>query len=445
MPTVGVGFLSSLIGLYLFKYSTDVLLIAPAAIGLIFAAARIWDAVSDPLAGYLSDRTRSRLGRRRPWMLASALPIIVVPVLVWSPPTLLQGAELVAWMAVGILIYETVLTAFMVPHAALGAELSMAHHERTRIFAFRHVASSIGFLACTGAIYLLTTAEDKRGTAFLLAAVGGGIAAVLVLYGVVRLRERSEHQGRGSTAPFRAFADVWRNPHARLLLVVFLIESLGIATLGVLAPYFMQYIVGAEWLYSVMLLFHFMPTVLIVPVGLALSRRIGKKNLWAISMSISAVSFGALFFTGPGDIVWICFCVTGTGIGTGLGAIVGPSVQADVIDYDEYVTGERKEGAYFATWNFVRKAASGITGALAGFTLQFIGFEPNVEQTDTAKLTIRVLYAVFPCVSMIIGVSLFMRFRLTSEEHERIRAELDARHAAEGSSALVGPTGSTRD
>ncbi len=431
LPAVGVGFVSWMISLYLFKFSTDTLLIAPAAMGVIFALARIWDAVSDPLAGYLSDGTRSRLGRRRPWMLASALPIAIVPIMIWSPPEFVQGAALVAWMAVGILVYETVATAFLVPHAALGAELSMAHHERTRIFAYRHLTWSLGFLLCTGAVYLLTTAEDKRSTAFLTAAIGGAIAALFILYGVARLRERPDHQGRGSPRPFRAFADVWRNTHARLLLVVFLIESLGTATLGVLAPYFAQYVVGAESLYTLVLLSHFLPTVLVVPIAPPLSRRFGKKNLWAVAMTIQGSSFAALFLTGPGDVIWLCACSASAGIGTGIGAIVGPSIQADVIDYDEYTTGERKEGAYFAIWNFVRKAAGGITGALTGFALQFTGFEPNVEQTETVKLTIRLLFSVFPAAAFVIGISLFLRFRLTGQEHERIRAELDARGPAE--------------
>ncbi len=430
-PTAGAAFVSFLLGLYLFKFSTDVLLIAPAAMGLIFALARIWDAVSDPMAGYLSDRTQTRLGRRRPWLLASALPIAVVPVMVWSPPAFLEGASLIAWMTVGILAYETVLTIFFVPHAALGAELSMDHHERTRVFAFRHVAWSIGFLACVGAVHLLITSEDKRATAVLLASAGGGVSALFILYGVVRLREHPEHLGRGGERPFRAFADVLRNPHARLLVFVFLIESLGTATLGIMSPYFFQYVLQAEWAYAPHLLFHFVPTLLVIPVGVALSRRFGKKKLWAISMAISGLAYLSVFLAGPGDVAYVFVCVAFTGIGSGIGAIVGPSIQADLIDYDEYTTGERKEGAYFAVWNFVRKAAGGITGGLAGVALQYVGFAPNLEQTEATQLTIRVLYSVLPGVSMIVGVAIFsLRFRLTEGEHQRIRAELDARAEA---------------
>lgn len=432
-PTAGVSFVSFMFTLYIFKFSTDVLLIAPAIMGTIYAVARIWDGISDPLAGYFSDRTKTKYGRRRPWLFASALPMAIVPVLVWSPPMFLDHTGLIVWMTVGVLAYETMLTIFYVPHYALGAELSMDHHERTKVFAFRQVAWSIGFFACIGAVYLLGVAEDKRSMAFMLSLVGGTVAALLIFGGALQLREDDTHVGRGSANPYKAFADVIRNRHARMLLIVFLIESLGTATLGIMAPYYMEYVIKAESGYTLLLLFHFIPTLMIIPVGVVLSKHFGKKNLWAVSMVFSAVSYAAMGFAGAGDLNFVLFCVMGTGIATGIGSVVGPSVQADVIDYDEVLTGERKEGAYFAVWNFIRKTASSITAFIAGFAMQFSGFVPNVEQTEWTQLVIVLLYAGLPAASMIIGVALFQfGFGLDEEEHERIRSELDARAAVVG-------------
>ncbi|MDG2002229.1 MAG: glycoside-pentoside-hexuronide (GPH):cation symporter [Novosphingobium sp.] len=431
VPTAGASFIAFLLTLYIFKYATDVLLIAPAAMGLIFAVARIWDAISDPLVGYLSDRTQTRFGRRRPWLFGAVIPFALVPVMMWSPPEHLDGLWLIVWMTVAILAYETVLTIFFVPHLALGGELSMDRHERTRVFAFRQVAWSLGFFACVGAVYLLTTAEDKRAMAFILSGVGGLGAAGLILFGAIRLREHASHIGRGAASPLSAFKDVMSNPPARMLIFVFLIENLGIATLGIMAPYFMQYVIKAESAYSLMLLFHFVPSLLMIPVGVMLARRYGKRLVWGISMVISGISYGASIFAGEGDVVWVMFWVTGTGIAVGVASVVGPSLQADVIDYDEHRTGERKEGAYFALWNFVRKAATGITGALAGFALQMTGFEPNMEQTEGTLLSIRFLYAGVPAIAMLLGATLyFTRFRFDEADHLRIRAELNERNKA---------------
>ena len=109
------------------------------------------------------------------------------------------------------------------------------------------------------------------------------------------------------------------------------------------------------------------------------------------------------------------------------GAMMGPSIEADVIDYDEYESGQRKEGAYFAAWNFVFKSATGVTLMLTGFVLQHAGFVPNAEQTETARFWIRALYSLFPFVCYVLGALLFSRISLGEEEHRRIRAELDAR------------------
>ena len=123
-PGIGAGYMYLLIGLFVMKFSTDVLLIAPAAMGLIFSASRIWDAISDPLAGYLSDRTKSRLGRRRSWLLASILPITGTFIMVFAPPQSFEGGWLTAWMAVAIIGFYSAMTVFFVPHLSLGAELS---------------------------------------------------------------------------------------------------------------------------------------------------------------------------------------------------------------------------------------------------------------------------------------------------------------------------------
>lgn len=431
VPTAGASYISFLLTLYIFKYATDVLLIAPAAMGLMFAAARIWDAISDPMVGYLSDRTNTRFGRRRPWLFAAVPAFALVPVMVWSPPGFLGDTALLVWMVVGLLLYETVLTIFFIPHLALGGELSMDRHERTRVFAFRQVPWSLGFFATVGAVHLLTTAEDKREMAFWVAGLGGLAAAALIAFGAVRLREHASHIGRGASSPFAAFRDVMRNPHARMLLLVFLIESLGMATLGIIAPYFMQYVVKAESAYSLMLLFHFVPSLLVIPLGVILARRFGKKRVWGAAMVVQGVAYGMNYWAGEGDVAWVLFWVTGTGLGVGIAAVIGPSLQADVVDYDEYVTGERKEGAYFALWNFVRKAANGITGLLTGVALQLSGFVPNAEQSEVTLQWLSFLYAGVPGIAMLIGTALFLtRFRFDAADHERIRAELDGRGEA---------------
>ena len=174
-PLVGAYFAMVLFIAYITKYATDVLLIAPAAVGAVFMLGRLWDAVSDPIVGYWSDRTKLGFGRRRPWMLGSALPIAVFFFMVWNPPTQLQGLPLVLWLGVAIFGLNGALTMFFVPHLALGAELSDDTHVRTRVFAVRQWVATIGTtLALVLGISALAGSDDPRATAFWLS-VGIGV------------------------------------------------------------------------------------------------------------------------------------------------------------------------------------------------------------------------------------------------------------------------------
>jgi GPH family glycoside/pentoside/hexuronide:cation symporter len=427
LPSLFVSFTFMLVLVYLMKYATDVLLISPVVMGMLFGLSRISDAVLDPLAGYLSDRTDSRLGRRRSWLLVSALPLGATFVMLWSPPAGLDGVALATWMGAAIFAYHVATTLFSIPHEALGAELTTNYHDRTRIFGIRHIVGTLGSLLALGGMWLLMEAADPRRTAFLLTLAIGVAFALSTLLAVARLREPAEHQGRGGRNPWRAFADVWRNPHARLLFLVFGIETFGTAILSVMIAYVMKYVFDLAQYTTAFMLLYFVPAILFVPVWIRLSRRFGKRNLWIFSMSMLTLAFGGLAFVRAGDAWLVCALGVIAGVGGGCGAVVGPSIQADVIDFDERATGERKEGTYFAVWAFVRKSAFGLATMLTGLLLGVIGYEPNAEQSEATKLGMRTLFGIVPGLCYLVGTICFLRFRLDEAAHLAIRRELDAR------------------
>tara|TARA_B100000131_G_C18087187_1_gene600677 strand:- start:386 stop:1783 length:1398 start_codon:yes stop_codon:yes gene_type:complete len=429
IPTVGVGFMFFIVSLYLMKFSTDVLLISPAVMGLIFGISRIWDAVTDPLAGYLSDRTTLKAGRRRPWMLASVPFICGAFYVMWNPALGLSSTYNAVWMGIAVLLFFTSMTAFVVPHTSLGAELSTNYHERTKIFGLRHMLWNSGSLLALIAMHQLIVRADVRQTAFFISIVAALVTAALIIWMFLAVKERPEFQGRGEPNPFVAFTDVLKNKYALLLLVVFFIESLGGATIGILTPYIAEYIVGRPDKTVIYILLYLIPSVVSVPLWVPLSRRIGKKTLWLFSMLVTGFGFGGMFFLlfleeTQSDIL-ISILALICGLGAGSGAVVAPSIQADIIDYDEYRSGKRKEGTYFATWNFVFKSATGITMMLTGFVLSASGFVPNVEQGDTAKLALLTLYAIFPLVCYSVGALIFSRFKLDESVYKEIRSSLD--------------------
>jgi GPH family glycoside/pentoside/hexuronide:cation symporter len=348
-------------------------------------------------------------------------------VMLWTPPESLTGVGLVAWMAVAVFLFYTAMTALVVPHNALGAELTTQYHDRTRVFGWRQASWHLGVLVALVSMTLLTGSDSPRTLASSQAWLAAAGMGVLLVVAVAGLRERADFQGRGAPHPYRAFADVWRNPHARLLLFVFLIESIGGAVVGVLTIYFSEYVLRTPEFTPVYIGVYFVAATVSVPVWIPLSRRLGKKSLWFGSMIATGIGFGATFALGPGQALWMIGIAAGLGLAAGCGNMVGPSIQADIIDWDEHATGQRKEGSYFAAWNFVYKAASGFTLGITGFVLQATGYAPNAEQGDGAVLAIRTLYAIFPLVCYAIGSTLFLRFSFNEAEYGRVRREIDER------------------
>jgi GPH family glycoside/pentoside/hexuronide:cation symporter len=330
-------------------------------------------------------------------------------------------------MGVAVFLFYSAMTALVVPHNSFGAELTTRYHDRTRVFGMRQVGWHLGTFAALYTMWRLTRSEAPQALAASQAVVAAAVTVVLVLVAVARLRERPEFQGRGGRNPYRAFGDVWRNPHARLLLFVYFVESTGGAVVGALTIYYSEYVLRTPAWTIFYILAYFVAATVSIPAWVPLSRRVGKKTLWFGSMIVTALGFGSTFLLQPGQSLALMGIAVVLGLAAGCGNIVGPSIQADVIDWDDHRTGERKEGSYFAAWNFVFKLATGVTLAITGFVLQAAGFAPNQEQGPVAELAIRSLYAIFPLVCYVVGSLLFLRFSFNEKEYAQVRLDLDRR------------------
>ena len=431
IPDAAVHYLYLLLVLGYTIYAIDELGLDPAAIGWIWFISKVWDAISDPLVGHWSDSTESRWGRRRPWLIGSAFPLALTALALWTPPRGLDGTALIAWVGVVFLAFFTAYPAFEVPRLALGAELSQQRSERNRICGTRQVVGTIGMFGA--AVFGVDYALRGRTEAGTQALIAGLLVAILVVAAITRLPpERKEFQGRSAENPWQAVGGVFRNPHARLLLIVFFIESLGSGGIGMLVPFVTKYVLKMPDVTGQMLAFYMTPALLAVPVWVMLARHFEKRHLWLVAMVMGGAGFGMIFWLEEGDWWWMAISGAIAGTAGACGNTLGQALKADVIDYDEYVTGERKEGAYFATWNFVRKLAGGAVGLLVGIVLSAVAYEPNaVEQTEAVKDAMRLLMGGLPLVGYGIGVLVFSRFRLSEADHARIVGELDERRTNE--------------
>jgi GPH family glycoside/pentoside/hexuronide:cation symporter len=223
---------------------------------------------------------------------------------------------------------------------------------------------------------------------------------------------------------------VLRNPHARRLLWVFGVQQTGVALATIGLPYLSEYGWStAEWTAGYLLML-FATSLIGVPLWLRAAPGLDKARAMRVSMLGVALAIAALGAVPPLAALWVLALAALGGLAAAGMDVLGPSLQADIIDWDELRTGERKEGVYFSAWAFVQKSAFALGQALAGVSLALIGFVPNAAQTASTTLGLRVLTGVLPAGAFALGLLGFRRFALSAQELARIQRELATRSAA---------------
>jgi Na+/melibiose symporter-like transporter len=298
-PIFGISYLLFFLQ-FPFPASPPTLLLSPVIVGVLFSLAKLWDGVNGPLIGSWSDRSRSRFGRRRPFLFA-ALPFLVVGfVMLWTMPRALEGNGLIAWIAVALFIFYSAFDLYTLPHAALGAELSRDPHQRTRLFAVRQMSFTVGMLLAFGAIQVAMNADDQRSATAALAIPAALVAAVVLAIPPLVLREPIVRGARRSR-PAAGCATSSTRP-ARLLLFVFFVESAGVGAVGTMAPYVAQYLLGRPDVVGLLPASYVISAVVSIPIWVRVSRSFGKRDTWLASMVLAAGAFGGMWFVAAGDV-----------------------------------------------------------------------------------------------------------------------------------------------
>jgi len=432
-------------------YLTDVVGIEPRLASLGALVGIVWDAVNDPLIGMLSDRMKTRWGRRRPFLLWFAFPFGLSFVVLWSAPNWENQIALTIYVTLAFMLSDTLTTLVGMPYLSLTPELTRDYDERTTLSSYRTVFQLLGAIAVVIAAPMIVDEVIEMGgtqqQGFMLAgAVFGGLGAVpLFLIGwFVREKFIPESQ---EDLPFRETLHIaWKNIPFRYAAGIYMFNWSAVDMIAIIFPYFLLYwvaqgdllakinILGLDLaLESAFFGTLMVVCILCVPFWLWLAKTRNKREAYLLGMAFWVVVQAMIFTIQPGDTDYLLLIGALAGIGVSAAYILPDSILPDVIEWDELRTRRRQEGIYYGIRTLIRK----LTGALVIFiTLQTLGWSGyqsppddaiQFTQPESALLAIRLMVSLLGAMILAGTIALAWSYPLSREKYERIAKLLKRR------------------
>ncbi len=425
--------------IFLLYYYTDVFGLLPAAVGTMFLVTKVLDAVSDPIMGIIADRTNSRWGKYRPYLLWGAIPYGICGYLMFANPDLSYSGKLIyAYVTYSLMMLA--YTAINVPYSALLGVISPSSIERTKAASFRFFGAFLaGWVIATFVTPLkniLGGGDDALGFQLTMGIFGfASVALFWVTFATTRERVTPPQE---DTNLRRDLAAALNNGPWIALIFAGIFSLTNIAVRQAAQVYYIKYFVGDD---GTPLFLIFDKTAIFLSLGTlamlvgvtftkVLSERFDKRHLMIFLSVLNALSMASFLFIPP-DQYWLM-----VGINVFGNLVAGPtpalvwSMYADCADYGEWKTGRRTTGLIFSTVQFSHKFGLAVGAGLAGIMLSWFGFVANEVQTDDALAGIRFMFSVVPAAFALMGVVAIYFYRIDSELAQRVERELSARRAA---------------
>jgi sugar (glycoside-pentoside-hexuronide) transporter len=412
---------------YLLYFYTDVFGLSAAAAGGVFLVARIVDAITDPMMGMIAERTSSRWGRLRPYLLLGAVPLALVSILTFTVPDLAESGKLV-WAYLTYVGFGVVYTVVSIPYSALTASLTDDHHERTLLSTIRMAfAFAGGYVISVGMLPLVgifeTPAAGFQAAMVIFAVVATGLLALTFASTKERIRPPASQQ--------LSFSDslkaVYANPPLLIVIVLFTCGMLSFTVRQTVTLYYFKYNLGREDLIAAF----FGITFPIMFVGLLavpkLAGKLGKAGGIVAGAIVTILGCLGLYFTPYDAIPWIFFwsCVVALG-GTPI-AVLGWAMIPDTVEYAQWKLGLRADGAIFSFASFFQKLAKALGGAGVAGALAVAGYVANTDQSEASLRAIHNLMTLAPAAIMVVMIVAARCYRLDESAHAELISSLRER------------------
>lgn len=412
------------------EFYADVIGVDMNAIAVGLLIARLFDAINDPLIGFLSDRTNSRWGRRRPWILLGSVPLALCFALLLNPPLVAPGLG-AAFLLASMLATDLFYTVVAVPHDALGVEITRTYDERTRVLGLRDGIALLGvaFAAVLPALIAGALALDAGpgGQRRKLAGYGltyGLLIVTAAVACVISVDAPSVVTDKVQRDPLRVrLREMASNRPFRQFLVSFMLGGIATQFPVTLHAFFVRYIVHAEHPDSFFPVF-VVSAVVALPAWLWLAQRFEKRAAWIAALVVSGIAQAITFFVKPHSVMAFGLVTALAGIPFGALVALPTSIQGDIIDWGAHNShGRRDAGLYLGVWSVARKLTGALAAALCLWVLNLAGYVPNATQSVTVERTLYALYTLVPATLSFAAAAVFVRYPLDRATHARLLAE----------------------
>lgn len=416
------------VGLYLLYFYTDVVGISGSLAGLIYFIGMAWDAATDPFMGYMAERTRTKWGVYRPYLLLGNIPLALSFVLLfWVPP--LEGSSLFFFLLFANLLHRTCFTLVSVPFSSLTPRITSDSQERTNLTGFRMLGAQTGtnLMALLAFPIIFWVGGEDESTGFIVLASIAGITAILIhSITFITVKEPDNDQGiervGGSLAD--AARAIGKNKPFWLVFSATLIVGITTIFFGNNLIYYTKYALDLHEHQGTILFTSGIVAFLSIPIWWIISNRLGKKITWLISSTITLSSLILFYFYDIKTLNELLFLVAFIGFGSGAGGILFWSMLPDTIEYGEVHTGVRSESSLYGFMTFAQKGSIAIAVLILGWVLDAIGYQANQAMSLTTIDNMKIIMTLIPILGISCSLIIIYFYPIDSKMHKDLLRQL---------------------
>ena len=416
------------VGLYLLYFYTDVVGISPSLAGLIYGIGMFWDAITDPFMGYMAERTRTKWGVYRPYLLFGNIPLALSFILLfWVPP--LEGGALFFFLLFANLLHRTCFTLVSVPFSSLTPRITSDSQERTNLTGFRMLGAQTGtnlMALLAFPIIFWVGGEDESLGFVVLATIAGLTALGIHAITFLTVKEPSNDQGieRVGGSLSEAAKAIGKNGPFWLVFSATLIVGITTIFFGNNLIYYTKYALNLHEHQGTILFTSGIVAFLSIPIWWSISNNIGKKLTWLISSSITLIALLVFYLYEIDTLSELLFLVAFIGFGSGAGGILFWSMLPDTIEYGEVHTGVRSESSLYGFMTFAQKGSIAFAIIILGLVLDFIGFQANEVQSDTTISNMKAIMTLIPSIGVALSLVIIYFYPIDAKMHKDLLRQL---------------------